>query len=104
MAQGSSGAALITASLILGGSVVSAGYFLATAIDRGAGEVAVLSASLNSAVETAKTVAQAAAKPSAPTPGRRPDPNKVYKVAVGSAPTQGPKSAPITIVEWADFQ
>ena len=100
MAQGSSSAALVAAALILGGSVVGASYLLVGAIDRGSGEVAVLSASLTGVMEAAK----AAAKPSAPAAAKRLDPKKVYKIAVGSAPIRGPKSAPITVVEWADFQ
>ncbi len=104
MAQGSSSAALIAAALILGGSVVGASYLLAGAIDRGAGEVAILNASLESAMEKAQELAKAAARPSAPAAAKRLDPRKAYKIEVGSAPIRGPKSAPITVVEWADFQ
>jgi len=100
MTQGTSSAALIAAALILGGSVVGASYLLAGAIDRGSGEVAALNVSLNSVIEVAK----AAARPSAPAAAKRLDPKKVYKIEVGSAPIRGPKSAPITVVEWADFQ
>ena len=100
MANGSSGAAMIAAAVILGGSLAGASYLIATAIDRGTGEVAILNVSLKSAV----TAVQAAAKPSAPAGPQRPDSKKVYQVAVGSAPIRGPKSAPVTIVEWADFQ
>ena len=102
MAQGSSSAALIAAALILGGSVVGASYLLVGAIDRGAGEVGALNASLSGVMEVAK--AAAAAKPSAPAAAKRLDPKKAYKIEVGSAPIRGPKSAPITVVEWADFQ
>ena len=50
-------------------------------------------------------VAVAQARPAAaPARSRRPDPNRVYKVDVASAPTKGTVKAPITIVEWADFQ
>ncbi len=109
MAQGSSGAALITAALILGGSLVGGSHLLAGAIDRAAGEVAILDASLKSAMETAKEIAKAAAKPSARAAAQRPDPKKSSKIEarnieVGSAPVKGPESAPVTIVEWADSQ
>ena len=104
MAQGSSGAALITAALILGGSVLGASYLVATAIDRGAGEVTNLKASLGAAMDTVKEVALAAAKPAARAVPQRPDPKKVYEIEIGSAPVRGPKSAVVTIVEWADFQ
>jgi len=32
------------------------------------------------------------------------DPNKIYKVPIGDAPTKGPKDAPITVVGFQDFQ
>ena len=35
---------------------------------------------------------------------RGPDPNKVYAVKYDGAPFEGPKSAPITIAEFSDFQ
>jgi protein-disulfide isomerase len=35
---------------------------------------------------------------------RGPDPNKVYAVKYEGAPYEGPKSAPITIAEFSDFQ
>ena len=41
---------------------------------------------------------------SAPAPrGPAPD-TKVYKIAIGNSPAKGPKNAPVTIVEWSDFQ
>ena len=33
-----------------------------------------------------------------------PDPDKVYTVKTDGAPFEGPKAAPITIVEFSDFQ
>jgi hypothetical protein len=98
MAQGSAGGALIAAAVILGGSLIGGSYLVANSIDRGASELA----SLRSAVQTAATEAPAA-RPS-PSRSRRPDPSKVYQVAVADAPTKGSKSAPITLVEWSDFQ
>lgn len=40
---------------------------------------------------------QAAARPQI-------DPNKVYTIALGSSPIRGPKAAPVTMVEFSDYQ
>jgi protein-disulfide isomerase len=32
------------------------------------------------------------------------DPNKVYDIAIGDSYVMGNKNAPITIIEWTDFQ
>ena len=38
--------------------------------------------------------------------GGRPqlDPNKVYQIALADSPIRGPKNAPVTLVEFSDFQ
>jgi protein-disulfide isomerase len=35
---------------------------------------------------------------------RGPDPNKVYVVKTDGSPARGPANAPLTIVEFSDFQ
>jgi protein-disulfide isomerase len=39
-------------------------------------------------------------------PAGRPqiDPNKVYQIALGNSPIRGAKNAPVTLVEFSDFQ
>ena len=51
-----------------------------------------------------KTVDQIKAAPAAAAARPQLDPNKVYSINTGSSPVRGPKSAKVTIVEWADFQ
>ena len=99
MAQGSSAGGLVAAALILGGSLLGGSYLIAGSIDRGAVELS----NIKSAVQTAAAAAPAA-RPAAPSRSRRPDPNKVYNVAVGSAPSRGSDKALVTVVEFSDFQ
>ncbi len=106
MANNSSGPALIIAALIVGMSMLGAAFMLQSSMDKNSYVVAeTLSAIAKSASELAKLGPAAAAKP-APRPARagRPDPNRVYAIAVGDAPTRGPKSAAVKLVEWSDFQ
>lgn len=46
----------------------------------------------------------AAAPRAAPTPPGQPDPNRVVDIPVGSSPIRGKKDAPVTIVEFSDYQ
>ncbi len=49
--------------------------------------------------------AKAAPAPAAPPPAAAPAPAKVVEnIDISHAPVKGPKNAPVTIVEWSDFQ
>jgi protein-disulfide isomerase len=53
--------------------------------------------------EVSKNVDAAVAKVAQP-PRRGPDPNRVYQFKTDGSPSRGPSSAPVTIVEFSDFQ
>jgi protein-disulfide isomerase len=93
--QNSSGTGLIGAAIILGISIIGGSYMLSASLDRAGEQFEKSFANL----EAFKPPA-----PSAKRPSNKPDPDKVYKVAVGNAPFIGPKDAKVTIVEFSDFQ
>ena len=96
---------MIVAALIVGMSMLGAAFVLQTSLDRNSLRVAeTLSAIAASASNLAKAGPAAAPAPARPSRGGRPDPAKVYSIAIGDAPTRGPKSAAIKIVEFSDFQ
>ena len=88
---------LIVASLLLGLSILGGAWSLSRSIERGGQQFGELASAL------AKAPGLAAAKRPAAQP-RRPDPEQRYEIAVAGAPTRGPASAPVQIVEWSDFQ
>jgi len=100
----SSGSALIVAAIILGVALIGGSFVIKSSIDQGTQELRAAFTGLQQSV--AKVAEAAPAGPAAARPSRpdRPDPNKKYNVAVGNAPTKGPKDAAVKIVEWSDFQ
>jgi protein-disulfide isomerase len=55
-----------------------------------------------------KKIDQMAARPAAPAPAaaprRGPDPERVYELPVGASAIKGPEDAPVTIIEFSDYQ
>ena len=49
-------------------------------------------------------IAQAPRPTALPTPQRGPDPNRVYTIRMTNAPVKGAGTAPVTLVEFSDFQ
>lgn len=60
-------------------------------------------AKLESLEKGQKTLLARVRTPARPT--RAPlNPNKVYDIPIGSSPFRGPRNAPVTVVEFGDFQ
>ncbi len=68
-----------------------------TGLDVRLGEIETRLTQISAKVDQRAPAAQAQAR-------RRPDPNRVYNVKIENAPFKGPKTAPVTIVEFSDFQ
>jgi protein-disulfide isomerase len=96
--------ALIVAAIVIGLSIVTGSFMLKTAQDESSERLSAVLGEMQAL--TAKIAAAPAAQGRAAAPARagRPDPEKVYKVALGDSPSKGPKTAKVKIVEWSDFQ
>ena len=99
MAEQSNGRAIIIAAVLVSLSIIGGSFFIGDSLER-------TTAQLEAATDAISDLELAAA-PTAPSPPRRPqrpDPERDYEVELGEAPTKGPENAPVTIIEFSDFQ
>jgi protein-disulfide isomerase len=104
MAQ-ASGPQVIGAAAVVGVAVVAAGLILGSSLnrvtqqlDRTAGRLDDIRAAVVEAKDELGNLQPAQAA------RRGPDPNKRYKLNAEGAPSVGPETAAVTIVEFSDFQ
>ena len=100
---GSTGSAVPMVTLIGVGVAIAVGIVdwnqtrsLRTSIDE---KVAQIQGSVNGLATKVDQVARASGQRPAP-----PDPNKVYPITIGNSAIRGPKNAPVTLVEFSDYQ
>lgn len=103
-----SGGQVLAAAAVVGISVIGGSFVLAQSLnrvneqlDRTAGRLDEIRVAV---VDTKDTLGKLQLAAPGQIAQRAPDPNKRYPVSVNEAPVVGPKTAPITIVEFSDFQ
>ncbi len=91
------GLAVIAGSLVLARSLNS----VTQQLDSAVGRLEQIRVAVNDAKDSLGNLQ--AARPSAP-PSRGPDPNRRYTINTEGAPSVGPKTAKVTLIEFSDFQ
>ncbi len=102
MAQGQYSTPSVLAAVIVGGSILAAGWMVTSSLDRTATQLGDIKTSLSDTKTALESVAKA--RPVAAPPRRGPDPNKRYTVKRDGSPAKGADTAKVKIVEYSDFQ
>lgn len=91
----------VVSALILGAAIILSAVLLRSSVDRATEEIAGVRAALGSLSSDLRASARPAPRPAR---AERPDPNQRYQIDTAGSPAKGPESAPVTIVEFSDFQ
>ena len=94
------GPSIVAASVILGLCIVGAAWWVAGAIERAGDAVVDLQLVMEELTDQIDDAAPAGAERAA----ARPSPSQRYEVDIDGAPSWGPETAKITVVEFSDFQ
>ena len=104
MAQGQYSTPSVLAAVIVGGSILAAGWMVTSSLDRTAAQLGDIKTGLSDTKTALEAVAKAQPAARAAPPRRGPDPNKRYTVKRNGSPAKGADTAKVKIVEYSDFQ
>jgi protein-disulfide isomerase len=99
MSDNTGGRSNLIAALLISLSIIGGSFFVANSLDRATDQLEVATEKLGDL-----NIAGAPGPNARPNRPKRPDPSREYEVSIGESPSQGDADAPVTIVEWSDFQ